>query len=486
MKTQMKKLLSLSLALLMGVGFAFLPSGGNVEAAAYGGGWWMNQLDARDQYMQVQAQGMVSVEPDICVISLGVRSQEKTAKEASDSVNLKMADIFKALEAAGIEKKDYRTDNFYIRTNFNWQSDPPTIVGYEASNSITVKVRELDKVGEILAAALDAGANEVQDVRYDLEDKREAYREALKKAVKSAMDKAGVLAEAAHIKIEAIPTEISEESVMNFGNVFGMGDIGGMGAAEGSPATAVSLSVSSVDIKAVVNASFAIQDSPVAEEAKTDKSLSPRIEVQSRGLFESVPDIVTLSVGVRARGDTAKGASDEVNQKMEAILSELDKAGVDKKDYRTINFNISPQYNYNGDEPQLYAFEASNNLVVKVRDVEKVGEVLATLLDAGANEVQDVSYKLEDPSEAYTKALSMAVKNAGEKAAAIAEAAGLKLVETPLYINESSDSYSPVVNEAKMMSAETEMAVDSAAHVALSGSTITVAANVDSAYTFTE
>ena len=135
MKIQMKKLLSLSLALLMGVGFAFLPSGGSVEAAAYGGSLWMNQLDARDQYMQVQAQGTVSVEPDICVISLGVRSQEKTAKEASDSVNLKMADIFKALEAAGIEKKDYRTDNFYIRTNFNWQSDPPTIVGYEASNS---------------------------------------------------------------------------------------------------------------------------------------------------------------------------------------------------------------------------------------------------------------------------------------------------------------------------------------------------------------
>jgi|GEM_PF-900319 len=486
MKIQMKKLLSLSLALLMGVGFSLLPSGGNVEAAAYGGARWMNQLDARDQYMQVQSQGTVSVEPDICVISLGVRSQEKTGKEASDSVNLKMAEIFKALEAAGIEKKDYRTENFYIRTNYSWQSDTPTLVGYEASNSITVKVRALDKVGEILAAALDAGANEVQDVRYDLEDKREAYREALKKAVKSAMDKAGVMAEAAHIKIEAVPSLISEESTMDFGNVFGKGEIGGMGAAGGSPAAAVSLSVSSVDIKAVINASFAIQDSPVAEEAKTDKSLSPRIEVQSRGLFESVPDIVTLNVGVRARGDTAKAASDEVNQKMEAILAELDKAGVDKKDYRTINFNISPQYNYNGDEPQLYAFEASNNLVVKVRDVEKVGEVLATLLDAGANEVQDVSYKLEDPSEAYTKALNMAVKNAGEKAVTIAEAAGLKLVEPPLYINESSDSYSPVVNDAKMMNAEMEMAADSAADVALSGSTITVAANVDSAYTVTK
>ena len=74
MKIQMKKLLSLSLALLMGVGFSLLPSGGNVEAAAYGGARWMNQLDARDQYMQVQSQGTVSVEPDICVISLGAVS----------------------------------------------------------------------------------------------------------------------------------------------------------------------------------------------------------------------------------------------------------------------------------------------------------------------------------------------------------------------------------------------------------------------------
>jgi hypothetical protein len=148
---------------------------------------------------------------------VGVATQGTTAAQALAANNERMNALFKAIGGLGIEDKDVQTSNFSVTPRYATPDPdrpdatiPGTIVGYDASNQVTVKVRDLRKLGDALDAFVaTAGANNLQGVSFDFNDPAPIMDEARRKAVADARRKAALYAEGAGVKLGPIQS-ISE------------------------------------------------------------------------------------------------------------------------------------------------------------------------------------------------------------------------------------------------------------------------------------
>lgn len=164
----------------------------------------------------VTGEGMASIVPDMAVVTLTVLRQDKTANAALDANSTAMTDVLAAMQTEGIENRDLQTSNFSINPQVVYprQEDnkptEPQIVGYQVSNTLTVRVRDLSKLGVILDKAVDLGVNQGGQIRFTNADPSDAIAEARKGAVADAINKAKTLAEAASVELGRI-TEINEQ-----------------------------------------------------------------------------------------------------------------------------------------------------------------------------------------------------------------------------------------------------------------------------------
>ena len=115
----------------------------------------------------VSATGQASVAPDMALMSLSVLREAKTARAALDANNEAMAEILLAMKEEGIEDKDLQTSGFSIQPQFHYPKSrdnnnpqPPRIVGYQVSNNLTVRVRNLQKLGRVLDQSVTLGVNQ--------------------------------------------------------------------------------------------------------------------------------------------------------------------------------------------------------------------------------------------------------------------------------------------------------------------------------------
>ncbi len=163
----------------------------------------------------VTGEGIARLAPDMAVVTLTVLRQEKTADAALDANNTAMTDVLAAMETEGIAPRDLQTSNFAIDPQFVYprQNDntpvEPQIVGYRVSNTLTIRVRDLTKLGVILDRAVDLGVNQGGQIRFTNDDPSAALTEARKKAVSDAIDKAQTLTQAAGVSLGRI-TAIDE------------------------------------------------------------------------------------------------------------------------------------------------------------------------------------------------------------------------------------------------------------------------------------
>ena len=168
--------------------------------------------------LTISGKGSITKAPDMAILSAGVESRAKTAKEALADNNSKMQALFAELENAGIEKKDIQTDNFninpelvYPRAEANEEPKPPRIVGYRVNNRVTVSIHALDTVGSVLTALVNAGSNDISGLRFDIADKGELLNEARKAAIADARAKAELYASELGIGIKRLKS-LSEGS----------------------------------------------------------------------------------------------------------------------------------------------------------------------------------------------------------------------------------------------------------------------------------
>ncbi len=143
----------------------------------------------------IDGEGKVTATPDVAVISLGVQSDAKTVKAAQGDNSQKMNDIVKSVKSAGVKDADVQTTNYNIYPKYSYNQNRGTsdIVGYTVSQSVTVKVRNLDSVGGILFKAGELGANQVGGVQFTVDNPENLKVQAREKAIENARTKANVL-----------------------------------------------------------------------------------------------------------------------------------------------------------------------------------------------------------------------------------------------------------------------------------------------------
>jgi uncharacterized protein YggE len=186
----------------------------------------------------VVGEGSVKLEPDIARTTIGVDVMKESVREAGAKNRAVVEAVMEALQAQGIAPEDMQTSGFSVFAERYGPEGPlpENETRYRVTNSITVTIRELDKVGTILDAAVEAGANNIYGVEFSLESTDEAKAEARRLAVEDAGDKAAQLAEYAQVPLGEI---LSISQVVGGSGGFYMGVTeqfaAGMGGGGGTP-----------------------------------------------------------------------------------------------------------------------------------------------------------------------------------------------------------------------------------------------------------
>ena len=153
----------------------------------------------------VSGQGEASGTPDQAELSAGVVTQGATAADALAANSRAMNAVFDALKRAGIPDKSIQTSNFSVAPQYTPykpdSTEPPRIIGYQVSNSVTVKVSDLKKLGPDLDALVSSGANQVSGVNFSIAGTKTLAQEARADAVKDAMAHAETYAKAAGVEL---------------------------------------------------------------------------------------------------------------------------------------------------------------------------------------------------------------------------------------------------------------------------------------------
>ncbi len=157
----------------------------------------------------VTGTGTVSTVPDRAQVSFGVSSDAKTATAALHANATEMTKVIAALKAQGVAAADIRTDTVSLTARYSANGD--TLVGYTALNSVSATLRAIAKVGPVIDAAVDAGANQVSGPNLVRSDANALYRQALRAAIANARAKAQTIARASGLALRRI-TDVAEGS----------------------------------------------------------------------------------------------------------------------------------------------------------------------------------------------------------------------------------------------------------------------------------
>lgn len=152
------------------------------------------------------------------------------------------------------------------------------------------------------------------------------------------------------------------------------------------------------------------------------------ITLNGRGSVAREPDIATISLGVQIEAETASAAMTQQAERMNAVFAAVRAAGVADRDMQTSNLTLNPVYDYpNNQRPRLRAYNASNQIMIKVRDLKNLGKALDAVVKAGGNTINGVDFGIDKPEAYQDEARIAAVKDATSRAELYAKAAGYRV-----------------------------------------------------------
>ena len=165
----------------------------------------------RPTRIMVGGDSIVRIQPDTAIVTISVVTQGKTAIEPQQENATKTEAVIRAVKAAAGAGAEVKTSGYSIQPQRVYkENQPPSIVGYEVRNSVTVTMGDLTKVGAVIDAAAQAGSNEVAGIAFTLRQDRQARDRALSEATRQAMSKAQVIAQALGGRVTRV-VEVQEE-----------------------------------------------------------------------------------------------------------------------------------------------------------------------------------------------------------------------------------------------------------------------------------
>lgn len=183
-----------------------------------------------------------------------------------------------------------------------------------------------------------------------------------------------------------------------------------------------------------------------------DVAYKNTISVGGEGRVYTKPDVAILDMSVVTEGRNIKNVQDENSEKMNKVISFLKGFNVEEKDIKTKNYRLYPRYNYEDRRvPQIIGYEITQTLEVKVRDMEKIGEILEQSISAGVNQVGSLRFSIDKDEELREEAREMAIKEAKQKAKKLAADLGVKLLKISGFNEGTSFDYPvPMYKEVGM------------------------------------
>jgi len=194
---------------------------------------------AGSRTITVVGEGKVSIKPDTAHANIGVEVIKPTVKEASAENKTVIAAVLAALKEQGVAEKDIQTSGFSIFAERYSQDGSGTgdQVRYHVSNNVMVTIRNLDKVGDVLDAAIEAGANNIYGVNFSLEDTSKVESDARTKAIENAKAKATDLAKLSGVTVGEVVSvsEVVGGNGAYYSSNFAKEGAVGMGGGGGAP-----------------------------------------------------------------------------------------------------------------------------------------------------------------------------------------------------------------------------------------------------------
>ena len=165
--------------------------------------------------ISVSGDGTVSAPPDMATIRTGVVTQAAKASDALDANNAAMKRIMDVLKSNKIAPKDIQTSSFDVRPEYKRGprgQQQPEIIGYQVTNQVQVRVRNLPTLGEVLDAMVTAGSNQISGISFGIDDPTGPLNQARKRAISDARSRAELYAQAAGVRVGKV-ISISEQRV---------------------------------------------------------------------------------------------------------------------------------------------------------------------------------------------------------------------------------------------------------------------------------
>lgn len=169
----------------------------------------------RNKIMTISSEGVTKVIPDIVKVKIEISTEKPSSKEAVDLNSTTTQDVITAIKNIGQSDLKIETIGYNLQPLYNYiENKPPQIYAYNATTTLLITTSKMEKIGDVISTAVEAGASNISSITYDLSDnlKKNAKNEALVNAIKDANDKSDVIAKAMAVKIIGIST-INELSV---------------------------------------------------------------------------------------------------------------------------------------------------------------------------------------------------------------------------------------------------------------------------------
>jgi uncharacterized protein YggE len=164
-----------------------------------------------EKLITVSGEGKIAAVPDNAVIRLGVSSQGKTARAASEANAKEMTSVLAAIKEAGVADRDIQTTSLSLQPQYEPQkTGSPHLIGFQANNQVTVRIRDVGSLPNVLDRAISAGANEMSGIEFVVSDQNKLLDKARQEAIADARRKAELYAAAAGMKVGRVMS-ISEE-----------------------------------------------------------------------------------------------------------------------------------------------------------------------------------------------------------------------------------------------------------------------------------
>ncbi len=187
-------------------------------------------------------------------------------------------------------------------------------------------------------------------------------------------------------------------------------------------------------------AALALASTAFAADAPTPRSIS----VQGNGSMTAIPDMAIARSGIESRGATPEEALAANTKVMNAVMAAIKRHGIAERDFETSSFAVNPVYGQATPRGVMIieGYQVTNQVSVRLRDIAKLGGLLSSLVEAGANRLNGVSFDIAEPAPLMDEARKAALADARKRADLYATAAGVKVARV-LSISEGGSMQAP-------------------------------------------